>query len=87
MRVGIAVDEIDVGRDKGGVAVGTNVPLVGGSVPVAGRASVGVAGLGDAQAVSKVNPASKADLINRMFIFTSIDNYIACHIITKSYKG
>jgi len=36
VRVGMAVDEIDVGRDKGGVAVGIKVPLVCGGVAEAG---------------------------------------------------
>ena len=84
VRVGMAVEttEPDVGVDRAGVSIVTIVPVACGSDGIVGAwAKVGVAGLGDAQAVTKVNPISKAGIINLMFIFTSVDNYIACHII------
>ena len=86
VRVGMAVEAIDDGNDKGGVALGISVPLVGGRVTVAIWAKVGVtAGAGDAQAVSKTRTASKVVVLDLIFIFTSIDNYIPCHIITENY--
>jgi hypothetical protein len=54
---------------------------------VGGWANVGVAGLGDAQAVRKTKFVSKTVVRNLIFIFTSIDNYIPCHIMPLINKG
>ena len=54
---------------------------------VGGTVGVGDAGPEDAQAVSKATPVSKLIRIILVFIFTSIDNYIACHIIIENRKG
>jgi len=57
------------------------------NVAVAGRARVGVAALDGVQALSKTKPISKVGRIILFFIFTSIDNYISCHIIRLINKG
>ena len=57
------------------------------NVAVEGRARVGVAALEDAQALNKTRPISRVDRIILFFIFTSIDNYISCHIIRLINKG
>jgi hypothetical protein len=90
VRVGMAVTapEPDVGVEGAGVTVMLNVPVAcGNDGIVGGWIKVGVAGLGDAQADSKVHPNSRAGIINLMSIFTSIDNYISCHIITENRKA
>jgi len=57
------------------------------NVAVEGRAKVGVAALEDAQALIKTRPISRIGRIILIFIFTSIDNYISCHIIRLINKG
>jgi hypothetical protein len=56
-------------------------------VAVEGRARVGVATLEGVQALSKTRPISSVGKIILFFIFTSIDNYISCHIIRLINKG
>jgi len=57
------------------------------NVALAGRARVGVAALEGTQALRKTRPISRVDKIILFFIFTSIDNYISCHIIRLINKG
>ena len=92
MSVGIAVDPpepLGVFVNRMGVPVATVVGAVSVvNVAVAGSAKVGVrAAVLGAQALSKTRPIRRVGKIIFIFIFTSIDNYISCHIIRLINKG
>ena len=80
----IAVEAVRVanavvaGKARVGVAPFVSFPFSGTS---------GVAALEDAQALRKTRPISRVGKITLFFIFTSIDNYISCHIIRLINKG